>query len=92
MYNLKVIPSVRKGAPPDVKQLTATTFQNVVVHRVIEGNVTVGLSPTGPISLLAALEVIGGLYGELDFDLTYGEVAYDYLAGVPEPELATASF
>ena len=92
IYNLKVIPSVRKGAPPDVKQLTATTLQNVVVHRVIEGKATVGLSPTGPLSLLAPLEVVGGFYCELDFDLTYGEVAYDYLAGVPQPELATASF
>lgn len=69
-----------------------STFQNVVVHRVIEGKAIVALSPTGPLSLLAPLEVIGGFYCELDFDLTYGEVAYDYLAGVPQPELATARF
>lgn len=80
IYNLKVIPSVKKGAPPDVKQLTATTFQNVLVHRVIEGKAAIdfGMPPTGPLYSLAPLEVIGGFYCELDFDLTYGEVVHDY--------------
>ena len=81
IYNLKVVPSVTKGDRPAVSQLTATTLENVVVHNVVEGNVTVsfGNSPADPLYLLEPVEIIQGLYCELDFDLTYGEVIYDYL-------------
>lgn len=82
IYNLKVIPSVKKDAPPDVMQLTSNTLENVVVHRVVEGNATVtfGVSPADPLYLLAPLEIVAGIYCELDFDLTYGEVIHDYKA------------
>ena len=81
IYNLKVVPSVKKGAPPDVKQLTANTLANVVVHRVVEGNATVsiGISTADPLYLLEPLEIIQGIYCELDFDLTYEEVIHDYI-------------
>jgi acetoacetate decarboxylase len=80
LYNLKIIPSVRKGAPPDVWQLTSMTLQNVVVHRIVEGSGTVkfGESPADPLSMLQPIEVLKAVYCELDFDLPYGEVVYDY--------------
>src|ERR1700682_682782 len=80
LYNLKIIPSVRKGAPPDVMQLTAMTLQNVVVHRVLEGSATVkfGESPADPLFKLQPIEVLKALYCELDFDLPHGEVVHEY--------------
>ena len=80
IYCLKLIPSVRKGAPPDVMQLTATTLQNITVHKLIEGNATLALggSPADPLYLLEPTAILKGLYCEVDVDLTYGEVVYDY--------------
>jgi len=81
IYNLKVVPSVKKGAPPDVCQLTVNTLENIVVHSVVEGNATVsfGISPADPLYLLEPVEIIQGIYCELDFDLTYGEVIHDFI-------------
>jgi acetoacetate decarboxylase len=80
LYNLKLIPSVKQGAPPDVKQLTATILQNIVVHRLVEGSATVkiGSSDEDPLHLLQPIELVKGIYSELDFDLVHGEVVYDY--------------
>jgi len=80
IYNLKIFPSVRKGALPEVRHLTSVTLQNVVVHRIVEGNATVqfGESPADPLAILKPLEVLKAVYCELDFDLPYGEVAYEY--------------
>jgi acetoacetate decarboxylase len=80
IYNLKIIPSVQKGAPPDLRQLTAMTLQNVFVRRIVEGNATVdfGKSPADPLYLLQPLEVLKGIYCEVDFDLSYGTVVHEY--------------
>lgn len=82
IYNLKVIPSVNKGSPPDVKQLTLTCFRDVVVHRVIKGRAAVDfdISPRGPRHSLAPREIIGGFSCCIDFDLTHGKVVHNYLA------------
>jgi acetoacetate decarboxylase len=91
IFNLKIIPSVRKGAPADVMQLTATTLQNFIVHRVMEGSATIefGRSTADPVYLLQTIEVIKGLYCELDFDLPHGEVIYEY--GEPPKEKRSAA-
>lgn len=80
IYNLKLIPSVKKGARPDVKQITANTLENVVVHKIVEGNATLsfGVSPADPLYLIEPVQILQGIYCEIDFDLTYGEVLYDY--------------
>lgn len=82
IYNLKLIPSVTREGRPDVAQLTAMTFQNVVVRRVVEGRATVafGKSPADPLYLLEPIEVLKGIYSELDFDLPHGEVVHEYAA------------
>ena len=80
-FNLKLIPSVKKDAPPDVMQLTSTTLENIKVHRVYTGKATLefGTSPADPFHKIPIKEVMGGMYVNRDFTLTYGEVIHDYL-------------
>jgi acetoacetate decarboxylase len=56
------------------------TLQNVVVHRIVEGNATVqfGDSPADPLAMLKPLEVLKAVHCTLDFDLPYGEVVHEY--------------
>lgn len=84
-YNMKLIPSVEEGAPPAMRQLTATTLQNVQVRMVVQGHAAVEYrpSPSDPLYLMEPTETIGGYYCELDFDLGYGEVVHDYLKHPP---------
>jgi acetoacetate decarboxylase len=81
IFNLKLIPSVKKDAPPDVMQLTSTTLENLNIHRVYTGKATLefGTSPTDPFHKIPIKEVMGGRYTNWDFTLTYGEVIHDYL-------------
>jgi acetoacetate decarboxylase len=75
-------------------QLTAMTLQNIVVNRIVEGNATVdfGKSPADPLYLLQPLEVLQGIYCEVDFDLPYGEVVHEYQAKkLPSEVYAAAS-
>lgn len=82
-YNLKLIPSVKKGAPPAVKQLTSTTLENVKMKRVYKdrGKSTLefGKSPADPFHEIPIVEVVDGFYVNSDFDLTWGKVIHDYL-------------
>lgn len=80
-FNLKLIPSVKKDAPPDVMQLTSTTLENLKVHKVYTGKATLefGTSPADPFHKVPIKEVLGGRYSNWDFTLTYGEVIHDYL-------------
>lgn len=79
--NLKLIPSVKRDAPPDVKQLTTTTLENVSIRRVYKAKTTLefGVSPADPFHRIPIKEVLGGLYVNSDFTLTYGDVIHDYL-------------
>jgi acetoacetate decarboxylase len=81
IFNLKLIPSVKKDAPPDVMQLTSTTLENRKVYRVYTGKATLefGTSPADPFHKIPIKEVMGGSYTNQDFTLTYGEVIHDYL-------------
>ena len=81
MFNLKLIPSVKKDAPPDVMQLTSKTTENVKVHKVYTGKATLefGTSPVDPFHKIPITEVMGGRYTNFDSTLPYGEVIYDYL-------------
>lgn len=81
-FNFKLIPSVKKDAPPDVKQLTSNTFENIKVKQINKGKATLefGISPDDPLNKIAIKEVLGGYYINFDFTLTYGDVIYDYLS------------
>jgi len=80
-FNFKLIPSVKKNAPPEVMQLTSTTLENNKVKQAYTGRATLefGTSPVDPLQKIAIKEVLGATYELQDFDLVYGEVIYDYL-------------
>lgn len=80
-FNLKLIPSVREGAPPDVKQITSTVLQDVAIHGARAGGAKFELrsSPSDPLGAIAPREVLGAVEVHTDFTLTFGDVAHDYL-------------
>jgi acetoacetate decarboxylase len=79
--NLKLIPSVKKGAPPDVKQLTTTVSRNVKTHllRNGSGKLVLGSLPSDPLGTIPVVDIVDARYMERDFVLDYGDVVYDYL-------------
>ncbi len=81
-FNLKIIPSVKQGAPPDVQQLTSTTLENLRVNKAFVGNATLefGMSPADPLHRIKVKQILAGYYLQNECDLTYGNVLYDYLA------------
>jgi acetoacetate decarboxylase len=81
MLNLKLIPSVKKGAPPDVKQLTSTVSRDVKTHVVRGGVGKIALDsiPSDPLGSIPVVEIVSLGYQEQDFVLDYGEVVLDYL-------------
>jgi acetoacetate decarboxylase len=73
--NLKVIPAV-DGSGASVREITARTLADVVVHEVWKGPGTVELRPNAqaPVHLLPVLEVVEAYHWRVDFSLVYGEV------------------
>lgn len=72
--NLKVVAGVDGGV--SVRELTARTFADVVVHEVWLGSGTVELRPNAqaPVYLLPVLEVVAATYWRADFSLVDGVV------------------
>lgn len=81
IVNLKIIPSVKENAPPDVMQLTSMNLKGLKFNRIITGAATLdfGASPVDPLYKIPIKEVLEGFYTESDFTMSYGEVIYDYL-------------
>ncbi len=81
LYTLKVIPSVKRGAPPDVLQLTAVPFgkQTSELHQG-PGTLELANSPYDQLADIPILEVAGAQFEVFDMTLDYGEVVVDYLA------------
>lgn len=79
-YNLKLIPSVKQGAPPDVMQLTATLTEGTtqVLYRG-PTTLTLGTSPNDPLGNIPVLEIVQGGFSVGVMTLGFGDVAYDYL-------------
>jgi acetoacetate decarboxylase len=73
--NLKVIPSV-DGSGAAVRELTARTLADVVIHEVWRGHGTLELRPNAqfPVHLLPVLDVVEALHWRADFSLVDGEV------------------
>ena len=81
IFNLKLIPSVKEDAPPDVKQLTTmtTTGNKVTELRSGEAKLVFGSTPLSPLGTIPILKIVSCSYTERGFVLDYGEVVYDYL-------------
>jgi acetoacetate decarboxylase len=81
-FNLKIVPSVVEGAPPDVLQLTATTFADLEVRDARSGRAELAFGSTGedPLAeLMDVREVASGHRMTMAFRLLHGEVVHDYL-------------
>jgi len=76
IFNLKLIPSVKKDAPPDVKQLTTvtTTGNKVTELRSGEAKLVFGSTPLSPLGTIPILKIVSCSYTERGFVLDYGEV------------------
>jgi acetoacetate decarboxylase len=79
-FNLKLIPSVKKNAPPDVMQLTSTLMESET-KELYAGSATLmlGSSVADRLGDIPILEILEGRYTVDDFTLGYGDVIYDYL-------------
>lgn len=78
--NYKFVPHVT--GEPAIRQLTARTLEDVVVHECYVGPATVELRPNAqfPLHRLPVLDVRRGYHWRADFTLPYGRVVHDYLA------------
>lgn len=82
-YLLKLIPSIKKDAPPDVLKLTSTVIDPDVVKELRVGKATLEFGDSPSDAFLAKIPVKEIVYSETivhDFTLGYGEVVVDYLA------------
>ena len=79
-FNLKLIPSVKKDAPPDVMQLTSMQIETEL-KEVQTGSATLkfGSSVLDPLGNIPIVRIIEGRYTVDDGILGYGDVIYDYL-------------
>jgi len=87
-FNLKLIPSIVPGAPPDVMQITSTRLEHVRVDDVRFGAATVSFGRTSadPLAdLIVVARALPGAQFRFACDLTLGDVVYDYLAASPAP-------
>ena len=73
--NLKAIPAV-DGSGTSVRELTARTLEDVVVHEVWRGPGTLELRPNAqaPVHRLPVVEVVEAFHWRADFTLAYGTV------------------
>ena len=80
-FNLKLIPSVKKNAPPDVMQLTSTLVNSEPkeLHRG-KAALEFSSSPSDPLGKIKVIKIVNATYTVNDFLLDYGDVLYDYLA------------
>ncbi len=85
-FTLKIIPSVKRGAPPDVLQLVSIPHI-MQIREMYEGHGTLELlqSPYDSLGNIPVLEVVGATFQVLDMTLDWGEVVVDYLAERVEP-------
>ena len=81
VFNLKVIPSVKRNAPPEVLQITATGT-NFETKESWKGKATLELGSlsTEPLGEIPVLKIISANDTLIEGSMDYGEVIYDYLA------------
>jgi acetoacetate decarboxylase len=79
-FNYKLIPSVKKGTPPAVQQLTSTTMQNLTLQQVRMGKAQIvfGTSSADPLQEVTVREVVAGFSTLATGTLPFGEIICDY--------------
>lgn len=80
-FALKLIPSIKKNARPDVMQITKTTVKDRI-KELYAGKATLEFAstPDDPLGKLKILGLTTAQFAVYDFDIGYGEVIHDYLA------------
>lgn len=83
-YNLKIIPSVERDAPPEVLQLTSTvnTDANIKEHYICEAELEFKSSHWDQLADIDVLEITDVTLQVSDFVMDFGKVIYDYLAEI----------
>lgn len=81
VFNLKMIPSIKRNAPPEVLQITATR-PNFKVKELWKGEAALefGSLSTEPLGEIPVLKIISANDATIEGSMDYGEVVYDYLA------------
>ena len=81
-YLLKIIPSVRKNAPPDVWQLVSTQNIDVKTKELWDCTATLklGTSPLDALQKIKVAEIVSAQFSVGDFAMDYGQVLHDFLA------------
>jgi len=80
-FNLKYIPSIIDNAPPEVKQLTFTKSETreTIEFRIGQAHLNFYSSFYNPLGKIEIREITQVGYIKNSFDLTEGEIVYDYL-------------
>ena len=87
-YNLKIIPSIEKGALPEVLQLTSTTNADQKVNEFYsyEAELEFKSSPYDPLEDIEILEITDVTFQVSDFVMDFGMIIFDYLAEMKKKE------
>ena len=87
-YNLKIIPSIEKGALPEVLQLTSTNNadQKVKEFYSYEAELEFKSSPYDPLEDIEILEITDVTFQVSDFVMDFGMIIFDYLAEMKKKE------
>lgn len=82
-FNLKIIPSVERNAPPDVKQLTSTVNLDNVTKELYKCkcDLKFSSSPFDPLGSIEILEIVEVKFMVTDFVMDYGKILFNYLTG-----------
>ena len=81
LFNLKLIPSPEKGAPPEVHELTLIQYKRFTTHLIVGGEATVEFeqSPSDPLHIFGPLdERVEAYYVKQDVELPLGKVIHRY--------------
>jgi acetoacetate decarboxylase len=84
-FNLKIVPSVKKGHAPDVLQLTSV-ITATKKKELSRGSATLSFksTPFDKLGEISILEIFGGAQSVEDLNLDYGEILFDYLTETQE--------
>jgi acetoacetate decarboxylase len=80
-YNIKIIPSVEKDAPPEVFQLTSTLNKESKIKEYFECETELSFSssPYDSLGEIEVLEIMDVNFQVNDFVMDFGKILHDYL-------------